>query len=78
MLLTIHLCITFYVLALYLSVFIAELLQEGESSLTLVEFLFGLLWTLTPVFNAIILVASLQGMIDALIMQLKKIKFKPT
>lgn len=78
MLLIIHLYITFYVLTLYLSVFIAELVQDGESSLTLVEFLFGLLWTLTPVFNAIFLVACLDGMVEAVANQVKKIKFKQT
>lgn len=78
MLLIIYLCITFYLLAIYLVGFVTELMQEGESSLTLLEFLSGLIFILTPVFNVIFLVACLDGMIDALATQLKKIKFKTT
>jgi len=76
MLLIIYLCITYYLLAIYLLGFVIELIQEGESSLTLLEFLAGLIFILTPALNVIFLVAILDGMLDELAVQLKKIKFK--
>ena len=78
MLLIIYFAITFPILTTYLLGLTTELLQEGKTSFTLVEFIVGLVFILTPVFNAIFLVACLEGMVEAVANQVKKIKFKQT